>query len=101
MLCTLATRQGCGLFFPQEIFMANTKPRGDKTFIVPEVGVRAVKRHGEVTFDLRLSDPEMKPQMSALKAAIKANPKIGHDLMVRAGIWTKSGNLTKKFAGGR
>ena len=73
------------------------KPKGDKTVVVH--GLRAVKRNGAITFDLRLSDPEMKPQMDALKADIRRDPEIGRQLMIDAGIWTPSGNLSRRFGG--
>ena len=48
---------------------------------------------------LRLSDPEMKPTMDALRQRIKADPAFGRDLMRQAGIITAKGKLTKAFGG--
>jgi hypothetical protein len=81
--------------------MAQHKIKGDKTFFVDAVGARAVVRDGRVTFNLRLSDPEMKPQMDELKHQIQQDPAVGRALLVKAGILTKGGHLTRKFAGNR
>ena len=48
---------------------------------------------------VRLSDPEMEPQMDALKKRIANEPAFGRQLLLKAGIITPKGKLTKRFGG--
>jgi len=47
----------------------------------------------------RLTDPEVKPAMDAMKARIKADPAYGQELLRKAGIVDEYGKLTKAFGG--
>lgn len=62
-------------------------------------GVRYLMRGGNLTCDIKLSDPEMKPEMDALLKQIKEDPAVGKKLMVDAGIWNEDGSLTDKYKG--
>lgn len=46
-----------------------------------------------------LHDPEMKPQIDALKKRMVEDPEFARRLGVDAGIWAKDGKITKKFGG--
>lgn len=52
--------------------------------------------HGHL---LRLSDPEMKPTMDALKQRIKDEPGFGASLLRTAGIINPDGTLSEKYGG--
>jgi hypothetical protein len=48
---------------------------------------------------LRLSDPEMKASMDAIRNRIKTDPLFGRQLLRQSGIVDAKGKLTKSFGG--
>ena len=66
-----------------------------KTLNIPRASSEALLKNPH----LRLSDPEMKSTMDALRKRIKADPEFGRTLMRQAGIITAKGKLTKAFGG--
>lgn len=48
---------------------------------------------------LRLSDPEMKPTMDAMRQRIQDDPAFGRQLLRQAGILNSKGKLAKSFGG--
>lgn len=62
---------------------------------IPQVTPEALARNPH----LRLSDPEVRATMEALRQLIKTDPAFGRDLMRKAGIVDDTGKLTKNFGG--
>lgn len=48
---------------------------------------------------VRLSDPEMRPNIDALRERLRTDPDFAKSMLERAGIVTPTGRLSKRFGG--
>jgi hypothetical protein len=62
---------------------------------IPKVTPEALARNPH----MRLSDPEMRPTMDALRERVKSDPAFARELLQKAGIVDAAGKLTKNFGG--
>jgi hypothetical protein len=63
--------------------------------LIPKVSPEALARNPY----MRLSDPEMKPAMDALRERLQNDPAFAQELLQKAGIVDATGKLTKNFGG--
>lgn len=59
----------------------------------------AVKRHSENNSNARLSDPEIRQEISELKEKLRNDANFRARFLKAAGVVTSSGKVSKKYAG--